>query len=104
MHLAPELETRSTVYSILSTISVPYLLSHCFRLCSVKTRPRLARVIKMEFEESLTLSGQEKISQRRPEYSEDDIIRRFIGTFPHIRYLFGLPSAKVRYLKQQILL
>merc|ERR1712048_1285432 len=53
---------------------------------------------RMEFEERFTHSGEDKISQRRPEYSEDDITRRFIGsfTFPRISYLFGLQNTKLR--------
>ena len=54
----------------------------------------------MEIEDTLTLSGEERISQRKP---EDDIIRRYIGsfTFPNISYLFGLQNAKVRQINKQ---
>ena len=58
------------------------------------------RPLEMEIEDTLTLSGEERISQRKP---EDDIIRRYIGsfTFPNISYLFGLQNAKVRQINKQ---
>ena len=78
-----------------------YSLSHCFRMFSLNNtahRLTLIKITEMVFEESFSLSREENISQRRPEYTEDDISRRFFGsfTFPIIAYLFGLKSEKAR--------
>merc|ERR1739844_332068 len=56
-------------------------------------------VIKMEAEETFTLSGEEKISQRRPEYTEDDINRPFIVSLT--LNLFGLQNVKLADLNQR---
>ena len=96
--LATECETRSVVFYSHLLLLTSYFLSHCFRLSLVKITHRLAPVIEMEAEETFTLLREEKISQRRHQYTEDDIFRRFFVslTFPNISYMFGLENVKVR--------
>ena len=98
-NLAAEFETRP-VGRVVSDLSLALSLFPAqFSLNNTRAR-HLAPLIKMEIEDTLTLSGEERISQRK---SEDDIIRRYIGsfTFPNISYLFGLQNAKVRQINKQ---
>ena len=95
-NLAAEFETRP-VGRVVSHLSLALsLFSAQFSLNNTSAR----HLATMEIEDTLTLSGEERISQRK---SEDDIIRRYIGsfTFPNISYLFGLQNAKVRQINKQ---